>query len=129
MAIEIPNVVEMLGNFIGQDPIPPPFNSPIINARGVLPLDPATTAADPSGGFTRLAVGSYLVGMVNSIDFLEGIALATCQPGKPAEVCAIIGAGGDGTVGVITGDGVDFNFQLGVWRISYGEDIGAVPPP
>lgn len=131
MAIEIPNVFEAGGIFLGEDPVPPPFTIPIVNAAGVQPFDPATSPLVPLGGFTRANPGVYLVRLIRSIDFLEGIAIATCTASIFGDVCCQIGTpsgnnpDGDGQVGVFEATNTDVNFQMGVFRMSYGEDSQA----
>lgn len=122
MAIEIPNALHAAGVFDGSDP--PVNDDPIFTSEGVLPFDPATTPADPVGGFTRLGTTDYLVQTVDAIDFREGCALVTCLPTKPGVVCPCATIvppeddnSTDGQISVI-GDGLtDVAFSLLVLRI------------
>lgn len=128
MAIEIANFFEAGGVFDGFDPPVHPDN-PIFTSNGVLPFDPATTPADPVGGFTRLATANYLVQLVRKIDFREAIVLVTCLPSKPGigHVCATLldpepDESTDGQI-IVLGDGVnDSRFSLGCFRVTTGFD-------
>ena len=129
MSIEIPNSLEAAGWFDG---FTPPANpNPIFSSNGIQTFDPATTPADPVGGFTRLGTAAYLVQLVRSIDILESICVVTCFPtiDKGVHLCAAVVPGdeGDGTV-LIFGDplGDDDFFQLGVFR--FLSDLSGTQP-
>lgn len=120
MAIEIPNFFEAGGLFSGFDPPLAPFTTPIANARGIQPFDPAAGPGNIVGGFTREAAGAYVIGLVRSIDFLEALAIVTPFPGSPL-LGAVVS---EGQVGVVSNPVEnDANFYLHVMRISYGEDL------
>lgn len=132
MSIEIPNFYEAAGVFDGRSSPANPEN-PIFCSNGVLPFDPATTALNPVGGFTRQATGTYLIQLVQRIDFREGMVLCTAFPGSPAvlPMAALLApASDDATDGKLVVTGADPNegaladmiFQLGVFRITTGLD-------
>lgn len=140
MAIEIPNFFEAAGIFDGfAVPITP---NPILAQNGIQPFNPATTNADPVGGFTRLAVNNYLIRLTRAIDILESICLVTCFPtlDKSAVLCASIIAGpaldprfeDDGDVFVLGDPFGDENFfQFGIFRFlsDLAGTQGAPPTP
>lgn len=135
MAIEIPNCIHACGVFDGFDP--PALGEAILTSNGIQPVNPATTPADPVGGFTRIATGIYLIGLVQAIDFREGLVHVTPLPGKFAHMSAQINfpAGDDstdGTVPVTALDNdalaVDTVFQLTVIQFKTGTE-GAFPDP
>jgi hypothetical protein len=136
MSIEMPNFFEAAGWFDGFDP---PFNpNPIYSSNGVQPFNPATTEADPVGGFTRLNTAAYLIKLVRSIDVLEAIVMITCFPTieKLGRLCGSVVPGdeGDGSV-LVLGDliGEDDVFQFGIFRflsdLSGTQPIAGVPIP
>jgi hypothetical protein len=96
MAIEFPNTLVAAGLFDPTNilalPSPPPGG--VLSQRGFLAYDQATTPLAPVGGFTRIAVGDYLLKLEEGLDPLEGIALATPhQSVTPQSVLATILAG------------------------------------
>lgn len=134
MAIEIPNAFEAAGTFDGQDP--PTNTNPIFASGGIQPWDPATTPANPVGGFTRIATTDYEVRLVRPIDFREGIAIVQCMVGKPelTGLCATLGwpepdDSDDGVVFILGNGIVDGLFALGVWRFRTGTEGTREPNP
>jgi hypothetical protein len=147
MAIEIPDAIQAGGLFDGK--LEPTFNPPIVSSNGIQPYNPATTALNPKGGFTRVGgvtPGSllfYEVRLVQPIDGEEAVALVQkvaefpAPPAPPIQLNpAIPGAiiTPDGSVDINDtasssgGEaGTEFSFFLMVFRIGIGPD--ATPNP
>lgn len=132
MSIEIPNFYEAAGVFDGRLAPTNPEN-PIFSSNGVLPFDPATTPGTPLGGFTRQAAGTYLIQLVQRIDFREGMVLVTAFPSSPAispSGALLAPVSDDETDGKVVIAGTDIDevaaadmiFQMGVFRITTGLD-------
>lgn len=128
MAFEISNRFEAGGKFDGRDPAAHPDN-PIFVSKGIQEFDPSTTPLDPVGGFTRLGAGSYLIQMLQGIDWHEALVFVSCYPGTPMLLLADMAPSSpdqdelDGKVTVLgTGEAVDAIFALAVHRITTGLD-------
>jgi hypothetical protein len=150
MALEFPNTLEAAGIFDGRVPSASP--TPIVNASGIAEYDPASTPADLRGGFTRGVVpelinapqpaGYYIVGMERPIDGGEQLVLATpillgSTGTLLSPVVAAIGVR-DGFVQIANGSvlpvpaepsAYDFSFYLGIFRINYNQNLGALNTP
>lgn len=142
MSIEIPNTLNAAGVFANPNSFPL-YDSPIMNAQGVEPYDPAQSPSNIVGGLTRGSAGLYIVRQVEAIDFLEGVAVAqaayssttvaqaTILPGAPTN--PTVGIADKKAVGVhlvntaADGASVDGPFQLLVWRFSTGPQFSDLP--
>lgn len=137
MAIEIPNSFQACA-FCDPNLLP---DDPFFVSNGFQEYNPATNGADPAqtvGGFTQVAVGTYLLKTEMGSDPFESMVVFGGSPAFVAGSYIPFGVPAPGTYpdgfsifvearDIVSGDNVDAGFYIGTWRHSTGPNAASFP--